>query len=113
MFEVMANNPAFLRVIAYILLEGHEPEGYLTKSGMVANLADALTPVLKQNAKLESAILVSHMAGWLLFEPFLLFVSDYEGDAAVARAEVLSRLIKSLPRARSTHPRSPASPKST
>jgi AcrR family transcriptional regulator len=112
MFDVMAKNPAFLRVIAYIVLEGHEPEAYLTKSGMVASLADAVTSVYKKNAKLESAILVSQMAGWLLFEPFLLYSSDYEGDPATARAEVLSRLVNSLPRSRSSRPRSPASPKS-
>lgn len=106
MFDVMSKNPAFLRVIAYILLGGHKPEEYLTKTGMVANLAETIKLTHKENAKLESAILVSQMMGWFLFEPFLLFASDYEGDTAVAREEVFSRLIDSLPLAPVRRPRS-------
>lgn len=106
MFDVMSKNPAFLRVIAYILLEGHKPEEYVTKAGMVANLAETIKLTHKENAKLESAILVSQMMGWLMFEPFLLFASDYEGDAEIARAEVFSRLIDSLPPTPVQRPRS-------
>lgn len=97
MFAVMAQNPAYLRTVAYILLEGHEPTDFLTKAGMVSKLVEALTPVYGQDAPLEAAILVSQMVGWLLLEPFLLFTSDYQGTPEVARAELLSRLIDALP----------------
>lgn len=97
MFSVMDQNPAYLRTIAYLVLAGHEPEGYLTKTGMVAKLVEALGSAHGKNAQLEAAILVSQMAGWLLLEPFLLFASDYQGTVETARAELLSRLIDTLP----------------
>ncbi len=98
MFDVMANNPAFLRVIAYTLLEGHHPEEYLSKSGMVARLVDALSPAYGEDAPLEAAILVSQMAGWLLLEPFTLFASNYQGTVETARSEVLNRIVGALPK---------------
>lgn len=101
MFDVMANNPAFLRVIAYILLEGQHPEEYLSKKGMVALLVEALSPTHGKDAQLEAAILVSQMAGFLLLEPFLLFASDYKGTLEVARAAALKRVTDALPPGRS------------
>lgn len=97
MFDVITERPAFLRVIAYLVLAGHPPQDYLTKTGMVAKLAGALDATHGEQAKLEAAIIGSQIIGWLLFEPFLLYAADYRGDPAAARSEVFSRTIGSLP----------------
>jgi len=97
MFNVMAENPAFMRVLAFLQLNGHPPEAYLTKEGGIANLAHALDEDMGDDARLEAAILSSQMMGWLLFEPFLLYSSDYRGDPKVARQKVYERILASVP----------------
>jgi TetR/AcrR family transcriptional regulator, repressor for neighboring sulfatase len=94
MFGVIEENPSFIRVIAYLLLEGYQPSDYMTRTGGLSRLAELADPSRSDAKSLKAAIFASRIMGWLLFEPYLLYSSSYGGDPREARAAVLREVLE-------------------
>jgi AcrR family transcriptional regulator len=94
MLGVIEENPSFIRIIAYLLLEGYQPNDYLTRTGGLSLLAELADPSRSDGASLKAAVFASRIMGWLLFEPYLLYSSNYEGDPKEARATVLRDVLE-------------------
>ncbi|WP_232494842.1 TetR/AcrR family transcriptional regulator [Novosphingobium kaempferiae] len=96
MFGVMEENPAFIRIIAYLLLEGYDPADYMTQTGGLSRLTELAAGQNGESPPIKAAILASRIMGWLLFEPYLLYSSSYEGDPKEARSEALRAVIADI-----------------
>jgi TetR/AcrR family transcriptional regulator, repressor for neighboring sulfatase len=94
MFGVIEESPAFIRIIAYLLLEGYPPSEYLTQKGGLAVLTALANSLQDGDPHLRAAIFASRIMGWLLFEPYLIYSSGYHGDPKEARAEALRGVLE-------------------
>jgi AcrR family transcriptional regulator len=93
MFGVIEESPAFIRIIAYLLLEGYPPSEYLTQTGGLSVLTALTSASESGDPRLKAAIFASRIMGWLLFEPYLLYSSGYDGDPVAAREEALQGVL--------------------
>lgn len=91
MFDLMASNPAFVRIIAHLLLSGHSPEEFVSEEGgarLLVRLRVQETAGTEDEAKLVAATGTAFTMGWLFFESFVLRAVSYEGDVQKARWHV-------------------------
>ena len=92
MFDLMLKEPSFIRVVAQLLLTGHQPDEFVTRQGGLAKLQELVAvehPDLDEDqTKLIAAAASAFSMGWLLFEPFVLMGVGYEGDVSAARSMV-------------------------
>ena len=88
MLQVMTDQPSFVRIVAHLLLSGHEAEEFVAESGGLALLALLTQKEAGLSAKegqLLSAASTAMCMGWVLFESFLLAGSGFEGEVGEAR----------------------------
>lgn len=88
MLQVMTEQPSFVRIVAHLLLSGHEAEEFVAESGGLALLAQLTQKEAGLSAKegqLLSAASTAMCMGWVLFESFLLAGAGFEGDIDEAR----------------------------
>jgi len=92
MFDLMLREPSFIRIVAQLLLTGHQPDEFVTPQGGLAKLQELVAvkhPDLGEDqTKLIAAASSAFSMGWLLFEPFVLKGVGYEGDVSTARSMV-------------------------
>lgn len=91
MFDLMAEFPAFVRIVAHLLLSGHALEDFVPPSRGISTLAQLIADdreCEEDNARLIAAMSAAFSMGWLLFEPFIVYAASYEGDVAKARTRV-------------------------
>jgi TetR/AcrR family transcriptional regulator, repressor for neighboring sulfatase len=90
MFDTLCDRPAFIRVLAHLILAGHDPSEWVLSDGGVARLVELLAsndPPTTDD-RIRAALLSSISLGWLLFEPFLLFAAGAQGEEKRARDAV-------------------------
>ncbi len=90
MFETALQRPAFIRILAHLVLSGDDPQDWVLPEGGVLRLAERLAgeEELSAEQRLDAAILSSVTLGWLLFEPFLLFAAGVPGQEEDARTRL-------------------------
>ncbi len=100
MFQLMSAHPAFVRIVAHALLNGHGPEELLTRTGGMSRIAALLCEEDhdQEEAQLLAAATASFVMGWLMFESFMLFGVGYEGDVNQAREFIAGKIRAMLAR---------------
>lgn len=91
MFDLMAEFPAFVRIVAHLLLSGHAVDDFVPPSRGIATLAQLIADdrgCSIDEARLIAATSSAFSMGWLLFEPFIIYAADYTGDVTEARMRV-------------------------
>ena len=98
MFDLMLKEPSFIRIVAQLLLTGHQPDEFVTRQGGLAKLQELVAlehPDLDEDqTKLIAAASSAFSMGWLLFEPFVLKGVGYDGKVSAARSTVASAIQK-------------------
>lgn len=95
MFDTLCDRPAFIRVLANLILAGHNASEWVLRDGGVARLVElmASNDPPSVDDRIRAAMLSSISLGWLLFEPFLLFAAGAEGEEEKARQAVRAFLV--------------------
>jgi TetR/AcrR family transcriptional regulator, repressor for neighboring sulfatase len=95
MFDTLCDRPAFIRVLAHLILAGHNPSEWVLRDGGVARLVElmASNDPPSMDDRIRAALLSSISLGWLLFEPFLLYAAGAEGEEEKARQAVRAFLV--------------------
>lgn len=100
MFDLMATNPAFVRIIAHLLLNGHPPEEFVSEHGGSQRLVEIFLGQIdgdREDAQLLAAMSTAFTMGWLFFEPFVLRAVGFEGNDEDARSRVRQHIERMLP----------------
>lgn len=89
MFDLMAERPAFARIVAHLLLSGHPPDDFVARNGGLSHIRELVRrgePDLSlEAAQIKAAAGAAFSMGWVLFEKFVLYGVGYKGGAAEAR----------------------------
>jgi len=101
MFQLLIEQPAFVRIVAHLLLSGHQAEEFVTKEGGLALLTEltlAQSDFDDTEAKLSAAMTAALCMGWALFESFVLNGVGFDGEKDEARQFVRRQILAGLRR---------------
>ena len=89
MFDLMADRPAFARIVAHLLLSGHPPADFAARGGGLSRIRELVhesePEASLETAQIKAAAGAAFSMGWVLFENFVLYGVGYKGNIGEAR----------------------------
>ena len=98
MFEVAQGRPAFVKIIAQLLLEGRSPRDFTLEEGgsdrLVKLMMTAHPARSADENRLAAATSIALVLSWTFFGPFLRFAAGYEGTEEEANRWVTRAVVE-------------------